>query len=173
MFLISKSAYDAMVRSTEQAKEPYLKIINHEPNNHKQTFYKFRYFAPDDGKTVEPTEASVEIKSGSFQSVWSFEAFVLSEKVMAIFGHPSELFGRGLELIHSPFVEPKFYGRLQFVIRNFSDQDITLNPGDNIGKIVFLDISDSEINLEELVKESQENEQNLIRQKAAQVKIKN
>lgn len=165
MFLISKFVYEAMGRSKLHATTAYLKIHNYLPDNHRQTFYKFRYGAPDDNGKVG-TPAPVNLKVGSSAAVWSLEGFDLSERVLAVFGHSSDLFRRGLDLIHSPFIDPAFEGQLQLVIRNFSNKAVTLSPGEVIGKVVFFDISDTILSAEDLLEEVQKNAQNQIRKKA-------
>jgi deoxycytidine triphosphate deaminase len=165
MFLISKFVYEAMGKSKLHATSAYLRIHNYSPENHQQTFYKFRYGAPDvDGKVTAPSE--IRLESGLSEAVWSLEGFDLSERVFGIFGHSSVLFKRGLELIHSPFVDPVFEGQLQLVVRNFSDHTVALTPGDILGKIMFFDISDTILSAADLMKEVQENTQNQVRQKA-------
>jgi deoxycytidine triphosphate deaminase len=167
MFLISKFVYDAMGKSKFHAESIYLKIHNHSPEHHKQTFYKFRYGAPDvKGEVGKPTP--LKLKRGSSAAIWSLEGFELSERVLGLFGHSSDLFRRGLDLIHSPFIDPTFRGRLQLIIRNFSDQEITLLPEEIIGKIIFFDISDTILSAEDLLAEVQNNAQNQVREKAIQ-----
>lgn len=165
MFLISKFVYEAMGKSKLHTTNFYLRIINHLPENHKQSFYKFRYGAPyEDGKVGVPAE--ITIKSGAYASIWSLEGFILSERVLGIFGHSSDLFNRGLELIHSPFIDPSFEGQLQLAVKNFSNQTVTLKPEEIIGKIVFFDISDTILSAEDLLEEVQKNAQNQVRQNA-------
>lgn len=167
MFLISKFVYEAMGKSKLHATSAYLRIHNYLPENHQQTYYKFRYGAPDvDGKVGKP--GVIQMKRSSSAAIWSLEGFELSERVFAIFGHTSVLFKRGLELIHSPFIDPGFPGQLQLIIRNFSDHEVSLTPGEILGKIMFFDISDTILSASDLLKEVQENTQNQVRQKAIQ-----
>ena len=166
MFLISKFVYDAMRRSKIHITSVYLKIHNYSEENHKQTFYKFRYGAPDiNGKVGDPP-TPITLEAGSSARIWSLEGFELSERVLAVFGHSSDLFRRGLELIHSPFIDPTFIGPLQLVVRNFSKDPVTLTPGDIIGKAVFFDISDTILSAEDLLMEVQQNAQNQVRESA-------
>lgn len=165
MFLISKFVYEAMGKSKLHATSAYLKIHNYVPESHKQTFYKFRYGAPDDnGKVGKPVP--LNLKRGSSAAIWSLEGFELSERVLAVFGHSSDLFRRGLELIHSPFIDPSFKGQLQLVIRNFSEREVRLSPEEIIGKVIFFDISDTILSAEDLLAEVQHNAQNQVREKA-------
>ena len=165
MFLISRFVYEAMGKSKLHATSAYLKIHNYSADSHQQTFYKFRYGAPDvSGKVGTPSP--IKLKRSSSATVWSLEGFELSERVFAVFGHSSVLFNRELELIHSPFIDPGFKGQLQLVVRNFSDHEVTLAPGETLGKIMFFDISDTILSAADLLKEVQENTQNQVRQKA-------
>jgi dUTPase len=165
MFLISKFVYEAMGESKLHATSAYLKIRNHSPEQHKQTFYKFRYGAPALGDGVG-TPGSIRLRRGESKPVWSLEAFELSERVLGLFGHSSELFLRGIELVHSPFIDPGFQGQLRLTLRNVSDQEVALNTGDVIGKVVFFDISDTILSAEELLSEVQKNAQNQVRKAA-------
>jgi deoxycytidine triphosphate deaminase len=165
MFLISKFVYEAMAKSKLHEKTAYLKIHNYFSDNHELTFYKFRYGAPD-SKGEVGIPAPLNLKRGSYAAVWSLEGFELSERVLAVFGHSSDLFLRGLELIHSPFIDPIFRGQLQLVIRNFSDQEVNLSPGDIIGKATFFDISDTILSAGDLLDEIQKNTKYQAREKA-------
>jgi len=165
MFLISKFVYEAMGKSKLHATSAYLKIHKYSPDNHQQTFYKFRYGASDvNGKVGTPS--TIQLKRGASAAIWSLEGFELSERVFAIFGHSSALFKRGLELIHSPFIDPGFPGQLQLVVRNFSDHEVTLTPGEILGKVMFFDISDTILSAADLLKEVQENTETQVRRKA-------
>lgn len=165
MFLISKFVYEAMEKSRLHETAPYLKIENRLRENHLQTFYRFRFGAVDDGGKVG-SPSPLTLKRNSYANIWSLEAFKFSERVVGIFGHPSSLFKRGLELVHSPFIEPTFEGHLQLIIKNFSNQELVVNHGEIIGKIVFFDISDTIISAEDLLNEVQEDTHNQIRKKA-------
>lgn len=168
MFLISKFVYEAMGRSKLHATSAYLKIHNYSSEDHKQTFYKFRYGAPEyNGSVGEP--GPIDLVPGSSATIWSLEGFELSERVLAVFGHSSDLFRRGLELIHSPFIDPAFKGQLQLVVRNFSGQEVRLSPGEIIGKVIFFDISDTILSADDLLEEVQKNAQNQVRENAIQV----
>src|SRR2546427_4637592 len=166
MFLISKFVYDAMQKSKAHKNAPYLVIHDYLESNHSQTFYKFRYGAKDANGKVGKSEAVV-LEAGAYEPIWSLEEFGLSERVLAVFGHSSDLFLRGLELIHSPFIDPGFPGKLQLVIRNFSNSQVTLSVGDVIGKITFFDISDTVLSADELLDEIRTNAKNRIREKTA------
>jgi hypothetical protein len=165
MFLISKFVYEAMAKSKLHETSAYLEILNYSAECHKQTFYKFRYGAPDlDGNVGTPVP--IELEPNAFAGIWSLEGFKTSERVFGLFGHSSDLFKRGLELIHSPFIDPGFPGQLQLVIRNFSHRTETLSPGETIGKVTFFDISDTILSADKLVEEIQENAQNYYRREA-------
>jgi deoxycytidine triphosphate deaminase len=150
------------------AKTSYLTITNHSEVQHETSVYRFRYGAPTN-EEIDKNPPPVTIKRGSYRVVWSMEGFEVSERVLGIFGHSSDLFLRGLELIHSPFIDPKFRGHLQLTVRNFSEKDVILKTGDEIGKITFFDISDSILSAADLLKDIQENTHNRLREKAMEV----
>ncbi|SRR6266542_1336047 len=164
MFVISRFVYDAMAKSKIHSTNPYLVIHDYADGNHKQTFYRFRYGAVKSDKRPEP--APVQVRKGAAVPIWSLEGFELSERVLGIFGHASDLFLRGLELVHSPFIDPSFKGRLELVVRNMSDRDVTLVPGEVVGKIMFFDISDSILSAEDLLADVQKSARNSVRESA-------
>src|SRR5438128_905530 len=107
-----------MEKSPLHKNDPYLYIENRCVDNHYHTHYKFQFGARDEnGNVGEPS--AILLKPGEYANIWSLEGFKLSERVVAIFGHPSNLFMKGMELIHSPFVDPGYKGPLQLVVRNF------------------------------------------------------
>lgn len=73
----------------------------------------------------------------------SFERFQLSDKVQATFGQVSDLPMEGLRLNHSPLVDPNYEGHLHMAIENVLDREVELRYKMVIGKIQFLDISDT------------------------------
>lgn len=63
---------------------------------------------------------------------------------MALFGQSSDLIKKGGQLLHSPFVDPMFKGKLEIGIKNISNKPIVLEYKKQIiGKISFFDISDT------------------------------
>jgi deoxycytidine triphosphate deaminase len=171
MFLISKFVYDLVQKSKDDKTSPYLLIEDYLAANHKQTFYKFRFGAKNkvdkNGDDVYGEEEPVVLERGAFEKIWSLEKFVLSERVLAIFGHSSDLFLRGLELINSPFIDPAYPGKLQLIVRNFSNEQVTLSVGDIIGKITFFDISETILSADTLLDEIREHAENRIRERTA------
>lgn len=171
MFLISKFVYDLVQKSKGDETSPYLLINDYLAANHKQTFYKFRYGARNEvdknGDDKYGQSEPIILGPGAFEKIWSLEEFVLSERVLAIFGHSSDLFLRGLELIHSPFIDPAYPGRLQLIVRNFSNEQVILSLGDIIGKITFFDISETILSADILLNEIREHAENRIRERTA------
>ena len=63
---------------------------------------------------------------------------------MGILGQCSEITNMGLQLINSPFIDPKFNKPLRFGLKNLSNEDAILEFGvTKIGKVSFFDISDT------------------------------
>lgn len=73
----------------------------------------------------------------------SLETFMLSSKVMAIFGQVSDLSKAGLQLLHSPFIDPTFFGQLELGLANHSGGEVVLEWKQSIGKVCFFDVSDT------------------------------
>jgi deoxycytidine triphosphate deaminase len=153
MFMISKFMYDAVYSPRE-----YLKIIPYEEKNHISNFYYFRLGARDDkGKPIK-IDKTLTIPKNGFTTVWSLEEFTFGERVLGLFGNLSALVGKGLQLVHSPSIDPGFKGSLALGIKNNTSDPVDLAVGDRIGKILFFDVSDTIINAEEFL-------QNVLKQK--------
>jgi len=75
--------------------------------------------------------------------VKTHETFMLSDKLIGVLGQTTELAKHGLELVHSPFIDPLYYGRLLCGLSNRLSSVVRLRLGDSIGKISFFDISDT------------------------------
>ena len=146
MFMISRFMYDAIYKPRD-----FLKINNHEPTNHIGNFYYFRLGGRQENGQVIEGDESVIIPKNGFMKIWSLEEFVLSERVLGLFGNLSALVHQGLQLIHSPSVDPGFTGALALGIRNNTSKDMNLQVGERIGKILFFDVSDTFINAEEFL----------------------
>ena len=85
----------------------------------------------------------LEILPGDIVHVESMEKFDISNKVMAIFGQLSGIKELGIQMVHSPFIDPCFRGRLYVGLANVSNKNTYIDLGDIIGKISFFDISDT------------------------------
>src|SRR5438046_1818240 len=108
MLVISKLMYESIY-------EPHgsLKISGYEAANHLSSHYYFRLGAMRKGREVVPIDGNgLSIAPHSLMQVWSLESFVLSERVLGLFGSLSALFDRGLQLLNSPFIDPTFNGAL-------------------------------------------------------------
>lgn len=88
---------------------------------------------------------TLEIKPGQNAQIWSDENFLLSNRVMAMFGQKTE-FGvdEGFELIHGPTIDPGYRGPLKMIARNISKRSQHLRHGQRIGKIIFFDITETD-----------------------------
>src|SRR6266498_1597696 len=118
--------------------------------NLQHTFYYFRLGSEGqiNGNPFKLTEGIdtnlLTIEPDDFAIIKSHETFNLSDKILAIFGQPSDLVKKGAQLLHSPFVDPKFKGKLELGIKNISKKPIILEYKKQIiGKISFFDISDT------------------------------
>lgn len=127
-----------------------LNIWQFRQENLEHTFYYFRlgsegiingnpYKLSDDAEN-----SMLTIKPNDYAMIKTHETFVLSNKFMGIFGQSSDLIKKGGQLLHSPFIDPMFKGKLEIGIKNISNKDIVLQYRKQIiGKISFFDISDT------------------------------
>ena len=138
MFLISKLMFDAVYR------QKYVTIENYHSDNHYETFYYFRLGAKDkDGRPDASEYASVTVPKNGLVRVWSLETFRFSERVWGLFGGPSDIAKKGLQLLHGPSIDPTFSGSLELALANATSQDVEIKVGENIGKLHLFDVSDS------------------------------
>lgn len=165
MFMISKFMYHAIYHPRE-----FLDIEGYETDNHIGNFYYFRFGAAEENGKVVPVDGNLVIPKNGFAKIWSWEAFTLSERVLGLFGNLSALVHKGLQLVHSPSIDPGFGpGSLALGIKNNTSEPINLMVGENIGKILFFDVSDTFINVEEFLENALKEKQLEEREKAAEV----
>ena len=167
MFMISKFMYDAVYSPRE-----FLKINPYEAKNHIGNFYYFRLGAKDENGKAVPIDKRLTIPKNGFVSVWSLEEFSFGERVLGLFGNLSALVRKGLQLVHSPSIDPGFQGSLALGIRNNISEPINLVIGENIGKILFFDVSDTIINAEEFIQNVLKQKELAERRKAAETVLK-
>ncbi len=88
---------------------------------------------------------SYELSPHEYVKIWSLEEMSLSTDVCGIFGPISDLIEQGLELVYSPFIEPLFRGRLRLGLCNVLSCPIQIRMSQPVGKILFFDVSDSNL----------------------------
>jgi hypothetical protein len=139
-----------LIHNYVESNSPYLNIWNFKLTNLQHTFYYFRLGSEGliNGNpfklSTDPENKLLTLQPDDFAVIKTHETFDISEKLIAIFGQSSDLTKKGLHLIHSPFIDPKFRGKLELGIKNISKNPITLEYQKQIiGKISFFDISDT------------------------------
>lgn len=84
------------------------------------------------------------IPSGKIARVVTLERFRIPENVLVLLGNqtkfPTE---HHLLLMHGPTVDPGYNAPLDMALLNVGTADVRVNYGDEIGKAMFFDISDS------------------------------
>lgn len=148
MYLLNAHQISKHVQSP---RGQYLDIINFDEGSLQHTSYYFRL--GDYCETLGGTEPKItrltedkpylDLGPNGYAVVKTHENFMLSDKIMGIFGQVSELAERGLELVHSPFIDPLFHGRLAIGLSNRLSVGVRIRLGDRIGKVSFFDISDT------------------------------
>src|SRR5262249_52374533 len=106
---------------------------------------QYRSLRANDAPLHELNERSPKliIPPSGVIKVYSMESFFLSNKVMAIFGQISELAKFGLQMLHSPFIDPTYHGQLEMAMANPTDESVELEWQQRIGKVCFFDVSDT------------------------------
>jgi len=167
MFMISKFMFDATYHN-----QKHLKIEPYEPKHHINNFYYFRFGGVKEGDKVVRVNEDVELASHGFIQIWSLERFELSDRIVALFGNLSTMVSKGLDLIHSPSIDPGFSGCLALGMRNNLSVPVTLQAQEKIGKILFFDCADTFVNVEEFVENVLKNKEIEERRKAGEVMLR-
>lgn len=156
MFMISRFMYEVIYK-------PYdlLKIESYEPKNHISNFYYFRLGALNINGKVVPEDSSITIAPNGFETIWSYETFKLSGRVMGLLGNHSKFVDKGLQLVHSPSIDPGFpggrhdsHGSLSLGIKNNTAAPARVEIGEKIGKVIFFDVSDTIIETEKFIEDT-------------------
>jgi len=165
--MISKFMFDAFYHN-----QKHLEIEPYEPKHHINNFYYFRFGGVKEAaKVVRPNE-NVEVAPHGFMQIWSLERFELSDRIVALFGNLSAMVSKGLDLVHSPSIDPGFSGSLALGLRNNLDVPVILQAHEKIGKILFFDCADTFVNVEEFVENVLKNKELEERHKAGEVMLR-
>lgn len=146
MHLISKAMYQANFSPKED-----ISIRPYEDSLFAPSCYYFRLGGFHKGGKAVAMVEPLELCKNETKSVFSLETFSLSSKVFAIIGPCSELLISRIFLHNSPVIDPGFSGSLEMLIENRTDEAIVLEPGMRIGKAVFFDIADTQLDLQQYV----------------------
>jgi len=146
MYLLNSLLIHSYINDDNSALniEPYLR------KNLQHTFYYFRLGSEGthNGKAFKLSnkreDKHIVLKPGDFATIKTHESFYFTEQIMGIFGQTSDLSKEGIQVLHSPFIDPGFKGQLKLGIKNLNNVDFTLTYEETIiGKICFFDISDT------------------------------
>jgi deoxycytidine triphosphate deaminase len=148
MYLLNAQQISKHVQSP---RGQYLDIENYDERSLQHTSYYFRLgeqyelLGGTEPQIMRLTEDKPYLNLGpnGYAVVKSHEIFILSDKLIGIFGQRSRLAAQGLELVHSPFIDPLFRGRLVLGLSNRLPVAVRLRLGQIIGKVSFFDISDT------------------------------
>jgi len=149
MYLLN---HEQIRRYVAAPRGTYLDIINFDSTRLQHTSYYFgvgRDYEILDGDNFRLARMNdgrgsiLTLPPRGYAIVKSSEIFMLSEKVMGILGPVSDLMRLGLELVHSPFIDPLFYGQLELGLWNRLERPASISSEQIIGKVSFFDISDT------------------------------
>jgi deoxycytidine triphosphate deaminase len=138
-----------LIHSASESETPAL-INPYLRKNLQHTFYYFRLGdgVKKNGKSISLSnkreERYLDLEPGDFAVIKTLEKFALSEQLIGIFGQTSELAKNGIQVLHSPFIDPGYIGELEIGIKNVGPETFNLEYGaSRIGKVCFFDISDT------------------------------
>jgi dUTPase len=154
-------------------KRKLIQIIDFQEDNLYPTCYYFRLGRvaevpyPGGMQTVNvEREGFILIPAHSVASVESLEHFTLSDNTLALLGnYTSFMRERNLQLLHGPTIDPGWKERLGLAIHNLGSTDARLEYGENIGKAMFFDISDSALEEARLTPDARRRERELQRER--------
>ncbi|HEX9927154.1 MAG TPA: hypothetical protein VGB02_01295 [Pyrinomonadaceae bacterium] len=139
---------DAMIAKYIEDDNGILDISDYLRKNLGHTFYYFRLGSDVtlNGKVLKLSEEErfLTLEPNDFAVIKTFERFSLSDNILGIFGQTRELAERGVQVLHSPFIDPRFKNRLILGIKNLGIEKIDLEyEVSKIGKVCFFNISDT------------------------------
>ena len=153
MHLISKGMFHENYYPNED-----INIRPYEDSLFASSCYYFRLGGFQEGGKAIPILQPVELKKNEIRPVFSLETFTLSNRVVALIGPCSELLLSSILLHNSPIIDPGFSGSLELLIENRADKVIRLEPGMRIGKAVFFDIANTQLDLQQYVQNEKDTE---------------
>lgn len=139
-------------RHVDSPRGQYLDIVNFDERKLQHTAYYFSLgdhceivTGTGESQITRLTEQMPYLNLGphGYALVQTHETFLLSDKLIGVLGQTTKLAQAGLELVHSPFIDPLYYGRLVFGLSNRLPTVARIRLGDRLGKISFFDISDT------------------------------
>ena len=137
MFLLNS----LLITEHLDSEDGILSIENFISKNLQHTFYYFRL-----GRESNSNKRNkyLSLSPEEFTTITTCESFHLSKKILGIFGQSSEYAMEGLQVLHSPFIDPGFFGPLTLGVKNCNNIEIILEYNESkIGKVCFFDISDT------------------------------
>ena len=149
MFLLN---HHQIKRHVKAPLGQYLDIVNFDESKLQHTAYYFSLGShceiateTGDSQLIRLTEKKpyLNLAGNGYAVVQTYETFFLSDKLIGVLGQTTKLAEEGLELVHSPFIDPLYNGRLVFGVANRLPKVARLRLYERIGKISFFDISDT------------------------------
>lgn len=146
MFLLNS----ILISQYLEEEDGTLAIDHFKPENLEHTFYYFR-LGSEGTLNGTPFVLSkkrenrfLTLKPNDFATIKTIETFSLNAKLLGVLGQCSDISKSGLQLLHSPFIDPKFNKQLEFGIKNLNNKEVSLEYDiSKIGKVSFFDISDT------------------------------
>jgi deoxycytidine triphosphate deaminase len=149
MFLLNSQQIE---RHVESPRGQYLDIVDFDREKLQHTSYYFSLgenveilTGTGDPQIIRLTKEKpyLNLPPHGYALVKTHETFMFSDKLIGVLGQTTELAKHGMELVHSPFIDPLYYGRLLCGLSNRLPSVARIRLGEPIGKISFFDISDT------------------------------
>jgi dUTPase len=95
-------------------------------------------------RTINIERNGLTLDPGERASVLSEETFLLSEQVMALLGNRSNNpVEKGVFLLNGPVIDPGYRAPIKVGLMNISTDAVHLDYRDEIGKVIFFEVSDT------------------------------
>ncbi|WP_190275292.1 dCTP deaminase domain-containing protein [Pseudodesulfovibrio mercurii] len=118
------------------ATRDYEMITHFEESNLHSVFYHFRigdFIFNDKNREMQ----SITLQPQESVAVISFERFNIPDNIIVSISTKSTLNLKKVVMFASAYIDPLFEGRLEVLLLNTSQNTISLNKGDILGKLYF------------------------------------
>jgi deoxycytidine triphosphate deaminase len=145
MFLLSDVLIRRYMANRNFDIHPFLE------KNLGQTCYYFRVgdyadILTDDRGSINVRVNGLTLPSGVMASIRSLETFKLPDHVLGLLGNQtSNATDHRVQLLHGPSIDPGYHAPIEFVVLNIGQRPVEIKYGARIGKVMFFDVSETNL----------------------------
>jgi deoxycytidine triphosphate deaminase len=145
MFLLSDVLIRRYMKHRGFSIHPFLE------SNLGQTCYYFRVgqyadILTDDQGSINIKERGLALPPGTMASIQSLETFHLPDHVLGLLGsQTANALKHRIHMLHGPSIDPGYQAPIEFVVINIGQRPVDLTYGARIGKVMFFDVTETNI----------------------------